>query len=112
MNKLICPACGCSLVRLRVRPQPSLAVLHGGSEYFCCCAGCRELFLGDPERYLEEAALLEICPVCLAEKPVAHTVRIEHEGRVLHFCRCPHCAEEFRRRPEHYLALAEGALTT
>jgi hypothetical protein len=28
---------------------------------------------------------------------------LEHAGRVLHFCRCPQCMEEFHRRPAFYV---------
>jgi YHS domain-containing protein len=102
MNSLICPTCGCSLVRLGIAPNPSLSIRHEDIEYFFCCSRCRDLFLHDPKRCLQETASLEVCPVCLAEKPASHTVRVEHAGRVFHFCRCPQCLEEFHRRPAYY----------
>lgn len=108
MRPLICPTCGCSLVRLGVTPRPELAFQHPTGRYFFCCAGCRDLFLGDPERYLKEIESLDVCPVCLAEKPVSQAIRVEQDGRVLHFCRCPHCAEQFRQRPAYYIARVEG----
>jgi len=103
MNSLICPTCGCSLVRLGITPNPSLSVRHEDIEYFFCCSGCRDLFIHDPKRCLQETASLEVCPVCLAEKPASHAVRVEHAGRVFHFCRCPQCLEEFHRRPAYYV---------
>jgi YHS domain-containing protein len=103
VNSLICPTCGCSLVRLEITPVRSLSFRHEGIEYFFCCAGCRDLFIHEPRRYLQETDSLEVCLVCLAEKPKAHTVRAEYAGRVFHFCRCPQCLEEFHRRPAYYI---------
>ena len=103
MSPLICPTCGCSLVRLGIAPVPALTFRFRDFEYFFCCADCRDLFVDEPERYLRETESLEICPVCLAEKPTSHAVRAEYAGRVFHFCRCPHCLKEFQRRPEYYV---------
>ena len=103
MNSLICPTCGCSLVRLGITPNPALSIRHEDIEYFFCCSGCRDLFIHDPKRCLQETASLEVCPVCLAEKPASQTVHLEHAGRVFHFCRCPQCLEEFHRRPAYYV---------
>jgi YHS domain-containing protein len=103
MNPLICPTCGCSLVRLGITPVPTLSFRYRNVEYFFCCAGCRDLFVKEPERYLRETESLDVCPVCLAEKPASHAVRDEYAGRVFYFCRCPHCLEEFHRRPAQYV---------
>jgi YHS domain-containing protein len=103
MNAFICPTCGCSLVRLGIAPSSSLSFLYRDIEYFFCCTGCRDLFIREPERYLQDTQSLEICPVCLAEKPASHTVRADYGGNVLHFCRCPHCVEEFHRQPAYYV---------
>ena len=35
------------------------------------------------------------------------TPRLE-EGKILHFCRCPHCREEFGKNPEHFVARLAG----
>jgi YHS domain-containing protein len=110
VNCLICPTCGCSLVRLGIDPVRSLSFLHEGIEYLFCCSGCRDLFIHEPRRYLRETDSLEVCPVCLAEKPKSHTVHVEHAGRVLHFCRCPQCLEEFHRRPAYYIDRLEGRM--
>jgi len=56
-----------------------------------------------PGRYLKEIADWIVCPTCLAEKPKQLTVSITHEDREIHFCRCPHCVETFRRRPDALL---------
>ena len=103
MDPLICPTCGCSLVRLGIAPISSLSVRYRSVEYFFCCAACRDLFDDEPDAYLKETESLQVCPVCLAEKSTSHAVRAEYAGRVFHFCRCPHCLEEFHRRPEHYI---------
>lgn len=108
MRPLICPACGCSLVRLGIAPKPGLAFDHPNGQYFFCCAGCRDLFLQEPERYMREIESVDVCPVCLAEKSTAQAVRIEYANRILNFCRCPHCLEQFHRQPSYYLHRMEG----
>jgi YHS domain-containing protein len=103
MNSLICPTCGCSLVRLGIAPVPPLCFRRRDIDHFFCCSGCRDLFIREPERHLQETESLEVCPVCSAEKPAAHTIRVDYGGNVLHFCRCPHCLEEFHRQPAYYV---------
>ena len=80
MKSLLCPTCGCSLVRLGVSRENAARAEHDGAEYLFCCEGCRELFGSDPERYLAEIRDVVVCPSCLAEKPIAVTVAIEHNG--------------------------------
>ena len=108
VNSLICPTCGCSLVRLGIAPVQSLSFRHEGIDYLFCCSGCRDLFIHEPRRYLLETDSLEVCPVCLAEKPKSHCVQLEYAGRLFHFCRCPQCPEEFYRRPAYYIDRLEG----
>jgi YHS domain-containing protein len=108
MASLICPTCGCSLVRLGIAPSAAPSLHFEGSKYDFCCSGCRDIFVTDPERYLRETETLQVCPVCLAEKPVSQTVRVVHGDSVFFFCRCPHCLAEFRRSPDQYIARLEG----
>lgn len=104
----ICPACGCSLVRLGISRAHAVRREHRGEELLFCCRGCAEVFGEDPDRYLGEIADWIVCPTCLAEKRKALTVSISHEGRDIHFCRCPRCLEEFRRRPAELLERLAG----
>lgn len=104
MKSLLCPTCGCSLVRLGVSRAEAARAEHEGIEYLFCCEGCRELFGSDPARYLAEIRDLVVCPSCLAEKPIAVTVAIEHNGTNVHLCRCPGCSKAFRAHPERLLA--------
>ncbi|MBA3262402.1 MAG: hypothetical protein H0T69_08045 [Thermoleophilaceae bacterium] len=99
----ICPACGCSLVRLGVIRADAVRLEHRGQELLFSCRRCAEVFGEDPDRYLGEIADWIVCPTCLAEKPKALSVSISHEGRDIHFCRCPGCLEEFQRRPAELL---------
>ena len=99
----ICPACGCSLVRLGVKAEAAARYAHAGTEYLFCCRGCVELFAQDPDAYLAETRDLIVCPSCLAEKPRSAAVRIEYDGRPIYFCRCPHCVEVFKRQPARLL---------
>lgn len=100
----ICPTCGCSLVRLGITRSEAPSREHEGQRLHFCCQGCLDLFAEEADRYLAEIEGWIVCPTCLAEKPKALTVSITHEGAEVHFCRCPGCVEEFRRRPEELLA--------
>jgi YHS domain-containing protein len=104
VKSLICPTCGCSLVRLGVSREAAARAQYGGTEHLFCCEGCREIFASDPERYLEQVRNVVVCPVCLGEKPVAVTVAVEYEGTVVHLCGCPGCTNRFRADPEPLLA--------
>ena len=68
MKTLICPTCGCSLVRLGISKDKATAYRHEGTEYFFCCQGCLDVFVSNPENRLEETKDLIVCPTCLAEK--------------------------------------------
>jgi YHS domain-containing protein len=104
MKSLLCPTCGCSLVRLGVSRDKAARADHAGAEYFFCCEGCRELFAADADRYLAEIRDVVVCPACLGEKPIAVTVAVEHNGTTVHLCRCPGCSNRFRADPEGLLA--------
>jgi len=104
----ICPTCGCSLVRLGISKDRASSYHYGGEEHLFCCEGCIEVFKTAPEEYLREVSGLVVCPVCLAEKRVEATTRLEHEGEILHFCRCPHCKQEFDKNPERFVARLAG----
>ena len=108
MQTSICPTCGCSLVRLGIGREEAVSYHHDGEEHHFCCGRGVEGFVTDPEKYLREVRDFAVCPVCLGEKPLESTVELEHGGTTLHFCRCPHCAEEFERNPEHYLNRLAG----
>ncbi|MGH7449898.1 MAG: YHS domain-containing protein, partial [bacterium] len=69
MNTLICPTCGCSLVRLGVARDRAVAYRYHDQEYHFCCRACVDIFITDPEKYLQETSDLVVCPSCLAEKP-------------------------------------------
>ncbi len=103
MKKLICPTCGCSLVRLGITKDTAVAHTHGTEEYLFCCQGCVDLFVANPEQHLRETSDLVVCPTCLTEKAPNLTVQVEHGGEVFHFCRCPFCVVEFRKKPEYYV---------
>ncbi len=108
MTTPICPACGCSLVRLGIGKDEAISYYYNGEEYLFCCVGCLGVFVNDPEKYLREASDFAVCPVCLGEKPLESTVALEHAGTTLHFCKCPHCTEEFEKNPDHYMNRLAG----
>jgi len=104
METPICPACGCSLVRLGISKKKAVQHNHAGKQYWFCCKGCLELFITDPDSCLAETSGLTVCPVCLAEKPVNATVTIGFNGKTVGFCRCPHCLEVFNKDPHYFIA--------
>jgi YHS domain-containing protein len=99
----ICPACGCSLVRLRVDRYKAAKQVYKGEELHFCCDGCAAVFSDDPDQLLAEIREVVVCPGCLAEKHISHTVELRHEGASIRLCRCPHCAEAFRNDPDRLL---------
>ncbi len=108
MKTLICPTCGCSLVRLGISEENSVAYHYNGEEYRFCCQGCVNLFLTAPQQYLQETKDLIVCPTCLAEKPRKWAVKLKISSQELHFCRCPYCPEVFRKDPEFYVERLAG----
>ena len=102
MKTLICPTCGCSLVRLGIVKDQAPAHTHDGKEYRFCCQGCVELFIADPVKHLEETKDMIVCPVCLAEKPKAMAVKLQIADEEVYFCRCTHCQDIFRNAPDYY----------
>jgi len=108
MKSLICPACGCSLVRLGIKAEDAISYTYNSIEYKFCCKACVDLFLDDPEVRLMETQDLIVCPTCLAEKPIASAVKKIFEDIELYFCRCPACLVLFNKNPQHYLLRLDG----
>ncbi len=110
MSTLICPTCGCSLMRLGVTKDKATVYRFEGEERLFCCQGCLDLFVTDPAKYLGETGDLVVCPTCLAEKPRQWAVMLNVADEEIWFCRCPYGAEVFKRRPEYYLERLEGRI--
>ncbi len=110
METLICRTCGCSLVRLGISKEQAVTYSHSGEEHHFCCQGCTDLFITDPQKYLEETNNLIVCPSCLAEKPPDMAVKLEIAGQEMDFCRCPYCAEVFEKDPDFYIKRLEGTI--
>ena len=103
MNTPICPTCGCSLVRLKISKDKAAISRYEDKEYYFCCQGCVDIFVVDPQKYLQEIDGLIVCPSCLAEKPRHLAVKEEVAGREVYFCRCPHCLDAFTEKPDYYI---------
>ena len=103
MKTPICPTCGCSLVRLGISKDKAVVYVYESREYLFCCQGCMEQFMSSPHSCLQEISDLIVCPVCLREKPLRLAVKMEFAGEEFHFCRCPHCIEEFSKNPEYFI---------
>jgi P-type Cu+ transporter len=79
------PVCG-------MRVDPTAAKhrhAHGGHEYFFCCAGCREKFAADPERYLRPATAPQ--PASDASGDTIYTCPMHPEIRQRGPGHCPIC---------------------
>jgi len=110
MKTLICRTCGCSLVRLGISNGQAVTYSHNGEEHHFCCQGCTDVFITDPQKYLEETSNLIVCPSCLAEKPPDMAVKLEIAGQEVDFCRCPYCAEVFGNDPDFYMKRLAGTI--
>ncbi|MEC1157583.1 MULTISPECIES: YHS domain-containing protein [Bacillaceae] len=110
MKTSICPACGCSLVRLGIEKDKAAVYKYKDEEYQFCCQGCVDIFITDPDKYLAEIADWVVCPACLAEKPAEFTIEYQHEDIKFNFCRCPHCMTEFKKNPDFYIKRLAGEI--
>ena len=88
-------------------------VEYQGKKVYFCCAGCDDVFLKDPEKYLHKLPQFQkddgtaesgteqtVCPVMGGK--INKDIFVEYEGRKVYFC-CPGCIEEFQKNPEKYL---------
>ncbi len=81
---------------------------HAGQTFFFCCAGCREKFAADPDRYLKAETpaatpVKTLDPVCgMTVDPVTAKHRFDHAGRTFFFCSAG-CREKFAADPDRYL---------
>ena len=110
MKTLICPTCGCSLVRLGISKDQAAVNAYKGKDYYFCCQACVELFTTDPQKYFQETKDLIVCPTCLAEKPPQSAVKLKIAGQEVDFCRCPYCAEVFQKDPDFYMKRLDGTI--
>lgn len=110
MKTHLCPTCGCSLVRLGISENDASTYKYQDNTYYFCCDGCVDIFAKNPVKYLEEIENVIVCPVCLAEKTIEQTVKQNHQGEDVFFCRCTHCLEEFSEKPDYYLDRLGGKI--
>ncbi|NOZ83915.1 MAG: hypothetical protein GXP60_03765 [Epsilonproteobacteria bacterium] len=110
MKTVVCPTCGCSLVRLGVTGEHAVIRKYREKEYSFCCDGCAVMFDENPETLIEETNSLVVCPSCLAEKSIEQTVEINYQGEKLHFCKCPHCMTVFLGDSEYYIKRLSGEI--
>ncbi len=76
---------------------------YKGKTYYFCCAGCKEKFVKDPEKYVKSNGDKIICPVNGNEvKDPEKATSSVYKGKTYYFC-CPGCKEPFDKDPEKYL---------
>jgi Cu+-exporting ATPase len=98
VTNTIDPVCG-----MTVRTDSPHHLQHAGQDYYFCCAGCRQKFATDPDRYLRpQPAAPHTDPVCgmTVDDDTIH--QFMHQGTRYYFCG-PSCMERFRNTPEQYL---------
>ena len=110
MKTLICPTCGCSLVRLGVSTEQAVPHRYNGEAYHFCCQGCVDLFITAPETYLQNTHDVIVCPSCLGEKPRQRAVTLNVAGQDVYFCGCPSCTEAFQKNPDFYVQRLAGTI--
>ncbi len=110
MKTLICPTCGCSLVRLGITEINIVTRKYQNEKYSFCCNGCAVIFDKNPKTVINETKDLIVCPSCLAEKPIDQTVALNHKGNTIYFCKCPFCMTVFKENPEYYLKRLSGEI--
>lgn len=110
MQTLICPTCGCSLVKLGVTKNKVVMRNYKNREYLFCCDGCAVIFDKDPETILNETKDLVVCPSCLVEKPIDQTVALSYKDEIIYFCKCPYCMTVFKEDAESYIKRLSGEI--
>ncbi len=110
MKTLICPYCGCSLVRLGISKEKAATYSHDGTEYCFCCQDCADEFAPDPEQHVQRTNDLIVCPTCLAEKTPELAFTFKHAGQEIHYCGCPSCRKGFQKDPGYYIQRLEGTI--
>ena len=80
---------------------------YDGEEYYFCCQGCADIFVTDPQKYMQEISDLIVCPSCLGEKPRHLAVKEVIAGQEVYFCRCPHCIAAFKEKSDKYIKRLE-----
>ena len=112
------PVCGMAVDPATAKASAEFA----GQSYYFCCAGCRDKFLAEPQRYLGEAhahshaahahghsasaAGSATDPVCgMSVDPATAKHNAEFAGRTYYFC-CAGCREKFLAEPQRYVGEA------
>ncbi len=86
---------------------------HQGQRIYICCAGCKEPFLKEPEKYYKKIAkqnvllenIQETCPVMGGK--IDKKIYTDYNGRRIYFC-CESCKGAFAKEPEKYLKKLPG----
>jgi Cu(I)/Ag(I) efflux system membrane fusion protein len=80
---------------------------YQGEKVYFCCPGCDDIFLEEPEKYLDklpqfkQKSIEQIhCPVMGGA--INKKYFIEYQGKKVYFC-CPGCEETFLKEPEKYM---------
>jgi len=110
MKSLICPYCGCSLVRLGISKDKAAKCSYDGTEHYFCCQGCVDEFTHDPKQHVQRTKDLVVCPTCLAEKTPEMAFTFEYAGKEVPYCGCPHCQETFIKDPDFYIKRLVGTV--
>ncbi len=98
-NSMTCPVSGETFNK----SEDTESMEYNGKTYYFCCAGCKEKFVKDPEKYVKSNGDKIICPVMGNEvKDPEKAASSVYQGKTYYFC-CPGCKEPFDKDPEKYL---------
>ncbi len=92
---------------------------YGGKKYFFCSAGCRERFEKNPEDFLKGEAKKERTvgnslakdPVCGMVIPKDTSIRVQHGGRIYHFC-SQNCLNTFQQPEKKIREMKKNVIIT
>jgi xanthine dehydrogenase accessory factor len=100
------PVCGMTVLTAGAEHRSE----YKGQMFYFCCAGCKESFEQNPEKYLAQSVPSgeAIDPVCGMTVDIASAKYMsEYQGQLYYFC-APGCKLSFDRSPEKYTGVPIG----
>jgi len=97
--EVVDPVCGMKINRDEAKATHE----YEGKTYFFCTEGCKEKFVKNPGKYVQDVEEMVTCPVSgekIAKSKAAASM--EYEGKTYYFC-CAGCKTKFVENPEKYV---------
>lgn len=114
---ITCPVSG----KVMKKSEAKATYEYKGKTYYFCCENSKEMFVKDPEKYLQgkpgekheccEEADTAVDPTCgMKIKKSEAKINYEYEGKTYYFC-SEECKEKFVKEPEKYIKKEAEAVT-